>query len=136
MIQRTLQAVHAILFGTAELTAIVGNRISYARAPVTSTYPQVIYFDVSSRADAIVDYDKVTAQISCWSTNKFEALSIQRIIYNAMLRYRGPVDIGGDTVDINWTELIESAALPQDDPQLYGYQTRFELRTKGANIGG
>ena len=136
MIERTLQAVHALLFNTAALTDLVGTNMHYARAPVTSTYPQLIYFDVASRTDAVLDYDKVTVQVSVWSGDKWQALSLQQIAYTLFLRFRGIIDIGGgETVNVNWSEMIDMSALPQDDPQLYGYQIRFELRTKGANIG-
>ncbi len=131
MIQRTLEAVHARLFANAELTAIVGKNIHYARAPVSSNYPQVIYFDVAARTEPVMDHDKVTVQFSAWSGDKFQALTLQRIIYTMWLRYSGTVG----AVKINWTELSDMAALPQDDAQLFGYQVRFEIRTKGANIG-
>lgn len=136
MIEDTLKAVHARLFASNDLAAEVGTNIHYARGPVTSTYPQVIYFDVASGTNPTLDYDRVTVQFSAWSGDKHQALHIQDILYRLWLRYRGIIDVGGgDEVDINWTELVDQSALPQDDPQLYGYQIRVEIRTKGANIG-
>ena len=136
MITPVLQAVHARLFASSDLAAEVGTRINYARAPVGTDYPQVIYFDVASRTGGVMDYDKVTVQFSAWSNDKYQALRIQEILYRLWLRYSGVVAItGGDNVDVNWTELVDQSALPQDDPQLFGYQIRFELRVKGANIG-
>ena len=136
MIEDVLKAVHARLFANSELTAIVGNRIQYARAPIGTTYPQVIYFDVASRTEAVADYDKVTVQFSAWSSDKFEALRLNKLLYEMWLRYTGTVDIGGgEELRVNWTQLVDQSALPQDDPQLFGYQLRFEIRAKGANIG-
>ena len=131
MITPILTAVHTRLFASDDLATEVGTRINYARAPVGTVYPQVIYFDVASRSEAVADYDKVKVQFSAWSVDKFQALRIQEIIYRLFLRYRGTI---GD-VEVNWTQLVDMAALPQDDPQLHGYQIRFELRVKGANIG-
>lgn len=136
MIEDVLKAVHARLFADSALTAVVGNRIQYARAPTGNTYPQLIYFDVASRTEAVVDYDKVTVQFSVWSADKFEALRLHEIVYRSWLRYTGTIDIGGgESLRVNWVQLVDQSALPQDDPQLFGYQLRFEIRAKGANIG-
>jgi hypothetical protein len=121
-----LGKIHAQLFASAELAAIVNTNIHYARGPVTSQWPQVIYFDVATSTGYNIDYDTVTVQFSAWSTNKFQSLTMRTVLYNMFLRF--------NNADFNWTELIDSGALPQDDQQLYGQFLRFQFRYRGANI--
>jgi len=122
-----LGKIHTQLFASTELAAIVSTNIHYARGPVTSQWPQVIYFDVATGTNYNIDYDTLTVQFSAWSTDKFQVLTMRSLLYNMFLRFRSS--------DINWTELIDSGALPQDDQQLYGQFLRFQFRYRGANIG-
>ena len=131
-----IEATHAILFSSSDLENEVGDNIHYARGPVTSKWPQVVYFAVTSRDSYIVDYDKTTIQISSWDTDKWRALRIHDILRILFREYRGVVNTYYGDVEINWTELVDSSALPQDDDQLFGQQLRVELRTRGENIGG
>lgn len=131
-----IEATHAILFSSSDLSDEVGDNIHYARGPVTSQWPQVVYFAVTSRDSYIVDYDKNTIQVSSWAADKWQALRIHDILRRLFREYRGTVNTHYGDVKINWTELIDSSALPQDDDQLFGHQLRFELRVRGDNIGG
>jgi hypothetical protein len=121
-----LGKIHARLFAEPALTAIVGTNMHYARGPVTSQWPQIIYFDVATSTAYNIDYDTVTVQFSAWSTDKWQALTMRTVLYNMFLRF--------NNADFNWTQLIDSGALPQDDQQLYGQFLRFQFRYRGANI--
>lgn len=136
MTEKALEAVNRLLFGASAITDIVGTEIHYARAPVTSVYPQIIYFEVAERDTYLIDYDKATIQVSSWSDNKIEALTLHNAIRKVFRGYHGTVTTYLGDVEINWIELVDSSALPQDDVQLYGHQLRFEIRTRGQNIGG
>lgn len=136
MIEKALEATNRLLVNHAPLTDIVGSEIHFARGPATSNYPQVIYFDVAERDSYQIDYDKATIQISSWAHDKYNALKIHNIIRKLFREFRGVVTTYLGDVEINWTQLVDTSALPQDDPQLFGHQLRFELRTRGQNIGG
>jgi hypothetical protein len=131
-----LEVVNRKLFADSDLTAIVGTNIHYARAPVTTDWPQIIYFAVSDNVDYLIDYQKTVIQISMWSTEKYQALELFRIIKSIFREFRGIVSTHYGDVDVNWTEFVDASSLPQDDNQLFGHQLRFELRTRGENIGG
>ena len=126
-----LTEIHTFLFADTTLAAALSNGIYYGRAPVTSTWPQLVYFDVTETTGYQVDYNTVTVQFSLWSTDRFQALSLierVRVIFNRL----------SDSVSgkFNYVSLIDSGALPQEDQQLYGQFLRFQFRYRGANIGG
>jgi len=124
------------LFASAELQAEVGTNIHYARAPVTTAWPQVIFFAVAERDAYLLDYKKATVQVSVWAAEKYQALKIYGIIKEIFREYRGLVATGIGNIDVNWTQLVDASALPQADGQLFGHQLRFELRTRGGNLIG
>lgn len=134
--QIALEATNRILFSSTELAAEVGTNIHYARGPVTSTWPQVVYFPVTARESYRMDYDKTTIQVSSWSGDKYQAIKIHNILRKLFREFRGIVTTHYGDVEINWTSLVDTSALPQEDDQLYGHQLRFELRVRGENIGG
>lgn len=131
-----VEVVQNILFADADIIAEVGNNMHYARGPVTTDWPQVIFFPVAERDTYIIDYNKVTMQVSSWSHEKYQSLKIHNILRKLFREFRGVVTTHYGDVEINWTQLVDTSALPQDDPQLFGHQLRFELRTRGQNIGG
>lgn len=124
-----LTEIHAFLFADTTLAAAVSNRIYYARGPVTSAWPQLVYFDVTETNGYQVDYNSVTVQFSLWSTDTFQALSLierVRVIFSRLS------DIVSGS--FNYVSLIDSGALPQEDQQLYGQFLRFQFRYRGENI--
>lgn len=126
-----LEQIHGFLFTDTTLAAALSNRMYYARGPVVSQWPQLIYFDVAETNGYQLDYDSVTVQFSIWSTDKFQALTLierVRLIFNRLS------DIVSGS--FNYVSLIDSGALPQDDQQLYGQFLRFQFRYRGKNIGG
>ena len=131
-----LEALHKLLFSSTGLTTATNNQIYYARAPVSSTFPQVVFFDVTDTKGYLVDYDSVTAQVSAWALDEITALNIHSIISGLLSRFYGIVNIGDNAIDINYIELIDSGALPQQDQQLKGQFLRFVIRYRGTNIGG
>jgi hypothetical protein len=133
-----LYVIHTKLFALTGLTAIVGNNINYAKGPVSNTWPQVIYFDVVDMTGHKVDFEHLTVQFSCWSEadNPWQALEIKEIIRAEFLRFRGLVAITGGSVDITWSDLIDSGALPDADSTLFGQFLRFKFSIRGSNIGG
>ncbi len=133
---KEIEITHNILFDTSDLVAEVGNNIHYARGPVTSTWPQVIFFSVAERSSYLVDYDKATVQISVWSQDKYQALRLHGIIKKKFKEFRGVVNTHLGNVEVNWTQMIDSSSLPQDDQTLFGHQSRFEIRSRGKNLGG
>lgn len=134
--QNILAAAHAKLFASSALTAIVGTNIAYARGPVSNTWPQVHYFEVANSEGYQVDFNTITIQLSAWSLDKFQALAMKEVLYGIFSRFKGLTSVTGGTVDITWTELVDSGALPETDPQLFGQYLRFLFRYRGANIGG
>lgn len=137
MIARSvLEAVNVKLFATSGLTSIVGTNIAYARGPISNTWPQVHYFEVTGLEGYQVDFNTLTVQLSAWSNDKFQALAIKEVLYGIFSRFKGLTSVTGGTVDITWTELVDSGALPETDPQLFGQYLRFLFRYRGANIGG
>jgi len=131
-----LEAINSKLFATTALTAIVGNNIAYARGPIDGTWPQVHYFEVAEVEGYQLDYNSITVQFSAWAHDKYQVLEIKRILSVLFSRFRGTISVTGGTVDINWTELVDSGALPESDPQLFGQQLRYQFRYRGTNIGG
>ena len=131
-----VEVVHNLIFGDSDITDIVGNNIHYARGSVTTKWPQIIFFPVAERDSYLIDYDKVTVQVSSWSIEKYQALTLHNLLRNLFHEFRGVVNTHVGDVDINWTQLVDTSALPQADPQLFGHQLRFELRMRGQNIGG
>jgi hypothetical protein len=134
--QNVIAAVHSKLFASTELTAIVGTNIAYARGPISNTWPQVHYFEVAGIEGYQVDFNSCTIQFSAWSLDKFQALAMKEVLYGIFSRFKGLTSVTGGTVDITWTELVDSGALPDTDPQLFGQYLRFLFRYRGANIGG
>ena len=128
MTEKALEVVNRLLFANSDVTDIVGTNIHYARAPINSTFPQVIYFSVAGRDAYNVPYDGATIQVSSWSADKLQALRLHTKIREIFREYSGIVTTYLGDVNVNWTEFIEAAALPQEDAQLYGYQLRFEIR--------
>jgi hypothetical protein len=131
-IVKALESIHTLLFANTALRTATGDRIYYARAPVGSTYPQVIYYDIASGTDYLVDFDSVTVQFSIWANDEFTALNISELIYRQMNRLGGIMS----QVYITHTELIDRGALPETDQQLKGQFLRFVVRYRGQNIGG
>lgn len=134
--QPMIYALQEKAFACTALTAIVGNNIAYERGPVGDTWPLVHFFEVSSMDGYQVDYNFCTVQFSCWALDKWDALALKEIIYNEFNRFSGKVTTSLGDVDINWTEMIDSGALPQADATLYGSYVRFKFRYRGANLGG
>ena len=133
---QVLEALHKLLFSSTGLTTATNNQIYYARAPVSSTFPQVVFFDVTDTKGYLVDYDSVTVQVSAWALDEITALNIHSLIGGLLSRFYGIVNIGDNAIDINYIELIDSGALPQQDQQLKGQFLRFVIRYRGTNIGG
>jgi len=131
-----LYAVHTKLFALTALTNIVGTNIAYARGPIEGTWPQVHYFDVSEITNHKIDFEKLTIQFSCWALDKWDALAMKEIIRAEFLRFTGFVAITGGNVEITWSKLIDSGALPEADPTLFGQFLRFQFSIRGTNIGG
>jgi hypothetical protein len=131
-----LEAIHGILFGSNALKTIVGTKIEYAKAPTSTKWPLLIYFDVVPQVGYQIDYNALTVQFSFWSTNKWEALELREIITNTFNRLRGTFTTAEGDVEINWSELIDSGPLAETDTQLYGFMCRYFFRYRGQNIGG
>jgi hypothetical protein len=135
--QPIVYAAQTMLFASTSLTAIVGNNIDYKRGAVEKTWPLVHFFPVSAMVGYRADFNFCTMQFSIWSTEKVETLAIKEIVNNIFERYRGKVTVANyGIVDITWTELIDSGALPEADPTLFGEYLRFKFRYRGANLGG
>jgi hypothetical protein len=134
--QQIIYAVQTKLFACTALTTVVGNNIAFARGPVDNTWPQVHFFKVSTGEGYQVDFNQVTIQMSVWADDKWTALSIKEIIYNEFKRYIGKIATSLGVVDITWTEMIDSGALPEADSTLFGEYLRFKFRYRGANLGG
>jgi len=139
MIDRPIvNAIQNKLFACTALTAIVGTNIAYAQGPIVGTWPQVHFFKVSSIDGYKVDFNYYTAQFSTWALDKWDAITINDIVYAEFNRFIGKVSASptvGD-VDITWSEMIDSGALPEADTTLHGQYVRFKFRYRGANLGG
>ena len=134
---RVIEAVDKKLKASPALVALVPKTsIGYGRGPITATWPNIHFFEVASGEGYQVDFNSCTVQISAWSTDPKNALKIKEAIYGIFSRLRGDVAITGGSVDITWTELVDSGALPETDPQLYGQYLRFLFRYRGENLGG
>ena len=134
--QPMIYALQTKAFACTALTALVGNNITYARGPVEGTWPQVHFFEVSSMDGYQLDFNYCTVQFSCWALDKWDALALEEVVYTEFNRFIGKVTTSLGIVDITWTEMIDSGALPEADPTLYGTYVRFKFRYRGANLGG
>lgn len=134
--QAAIEAVQQRLVNHTPLRDIVGTNIHYARGPVDGTLPQVIFFDVTATSGYIVDYNSATMQFSCWSNDKYQAMQLADIIRLLFNRFSGNVTTYLGSVQINFTNMIDSSALPESDPNVFGYQSRFQFWMRGTNIGG
>ena len=134
---RVVEAIDKKLKASTALVALVPKTsIGYGRGPVTATWPNINYFDLAPREGYQVDFNSLTIQISIWALNPKSALAIKEVVYGIFARFRGKIAIAGGSVDITWTELVDSGALPETDPQLYGQYLRFLFRYRGENLGG
>ena len=134
---RIVEAIDKKLKASTALVALVPKAsIGYGRGPITATWPNIHFFEVASGEGYQVDFNSCTVQISIWATNPKSALSIKEVVYGILSRFRGKIAIAGGSVDITWTELVDSGALPETDPQLYGQYLRFLFRYRGENLGG
>jgi len=131
-----LDAILKTLTDSTELAAIVGSNIAYARGAISDTYPLVHFFEVASSVGYKADYNSITVQFSAWADNSYDALQLKEILYTLFNRFHGKIVLTGGTVDINWTTLVDSGALPEGDPQLYGSFLRFKFMYRGTNLGG
>lgn len=136
MTKDLITAINNTLFASTELQGKVAKRIAYARGTVGSKWPQVHYFEVAETVGYLADYNSITIQFSAWSLNKYESLEIKDILKTLFTRFRGVISITGGEVDINWSELIDSGALPETDPTLYGQYLRYIFKYRGKNLGG
>ena len=127
-----MEAIHTMLFSHTTLRNLTGDRMYYARGPISSEFPQVVYFDVSSTNGYLLDYNSETIQVSVWANDEFTALNISESIHSIFNRFHGIIN----TVNINYIELIDRGALPQEDQQLKGQFLRYQIRYRGTNLGG
>lgn len=134
--QPMVYALQTKAFACTALTAIVGNNIAYDRGQVGNTWPQVHFFEVSSMAGYQVDFNYCIVQFSCWALDKWDALNLKEIVYQEFDRFIGKITTSLGVVDITWSEMIDSGALPEADATLYGQYVRFKFRFRGANLGG
>ena len=134
--QPMVYAIQEKLFDCTALTAIVGNNIAFERGPVSNTWPQVHFFEVSAIDGYQVDFNFVTVQFSCWALDKWDAVAIKEAVYHEFNRFIGEITTSLGTVKITWSELVDSGPLPEADPTLYGQYLRFKFRYRGENIGG
>lgn len=134
---RMLEAIDKTLKASTALVALVPKAsINYARGPVSATWPAVHYFEVATTEGYQADYNSVTIQFSAWALDMHSALQIKEVVHSLFSRFHGKIAITGGSVDINWTELVDSGALPETDPQLFGSFLRFQFRYRGVNLGG
>ena len=129
-----MEAIHNVLFSIAELTAILGTKINYSKAPITAEWPLLHYFDVTKVIGYLMDFNSVTVQFSVWSQDKFEALQLRGILENNLLRLNDTITTNTGMVKITWSVLIDSGALPSVDSFLYGQFLRVNFRYLGNNL--
>jgi hypothetical protein len=136
MITPVLEAVHTKIFADTDIKAEVGTNIHYARGCVTSIWPQIVYWDVTAQQGYNVDFNSVTVQFSVWGDDKFQVTKITELIALLFGRFSGTVTTGLGDVEINYTSLIDTSALPTEDDNLYGRQLRYLISYRGLNLGG
>lgn len=137
MRDKIIEAVHKKLFENAALKAALSSRIYYARGPVSSTWPQLIYFDVADTQGYLIDFDSVTIQISLWAETAPQAVKLIELARSTLTRLNETVSLsGGRTAKINWSSLIDSGELPGSDQQLHGQFLRVRINYLGENLGG
>lgn len=133
---KILEAIHKTLFANVALKTALGSRIYYARGPISSTWPQLIYFDVTDTQGYLIDYDSVTVQFSVWSTTAPDALKHIESVRKMMTRLNGDIALSVGSVYINWSSLIDSGEVPGSDQQLHGQFIRVRFNYRGENLGG
>jgi hypothetical protein len=133
---KILEAINKRLFGNTALKNALSSRIYYARGPVSATWPQMIYFDVTDVQGYLIDFDSMTVQFSVWATTAISALNLSVMVRDLMTRMGGQYALGTGTVYINFSQLIDAGELPGDDQQLYGQYLRVKYNYRGTNIGG
>lgn len=134
---KIIEAIHKKLMDNVAIKTALSSRIYYARGPVSSTWPQMIYFDVAETQGYLIDFDSVTVQFSVWATTAPQALNIIEMVRKTVTRINETVSIsGGKTAKINWSSLLDSGELPGSDQQLHGQFLRVRFNYSGENIGG
>jgi hypothetical protein len=137
MRSKILEAIQKLLFANTALKNALSSRIYYDRGPVSSTWPQLVFFDVTETQGYLIDYDSVTVQFSVWAATAHSALQIIEMVKKIVLRLHAGVDIsGGNKVFINWSSLLDSGELPGSDQQLHGQFLRIRFNYRGENLGG
>jgi len=136
MKSKLIDAIHRRLFSSNALKTALSSRIAYARAPVSSTWPQMIYFDVTDTQGYLVDFDSVTIQFSIWANNAPDVLKYSEIVRGLMTRLHGNYPHTTGNIFINWAEMIDAGQLPGDDQQLHGQFLRVKYNYRGQNLGG
>ncbi|WP_425401259.1 tail completion protein gp17 [Algiphilus sp.] len=99
--------VQFILGNNSTVTDLIGDRIYPLTLPQGPTLPAVTFFGAGQRQrdsamgeDAPFVYERL--QVSCWSTNYFEAGQVREACRRAMRRYMGDTEtsfifaLGGD----------------------------------------
>lgn len=95
------QAILNELAGTAGLTAIVGQRIYYVKAPQDVTVPYVVLFKVSGvrehSHDGASGLGNPRFQVSCFAETYYQAKQIAQQVQSALQGFSGTMGGEGGT---------------------------------------
>lgn len=118
------------LVGTAGLTAIVGQRIYYVRAPQDVTLPYVVFFKVSGVREHSHEGASGLAnprfQISCFAETYYEAKQIAQQVQSALQGFSGTMG-GDDGVSVNGSFYVNETDIYEEGTKLYHVALDFIL---------
>jgi len=111
----------ALMLANTNLRALVGNRIYPTLVPKTTTptYPLIVYNDVSSTTDVMIDLTAITSkriQFDCRSTSYVDAKNCQAALHNL---FDGLTTTLSDGTVLQFTEASNDIDLFDDHDLVY-----------------
>ncbi len=133
-VENVLEMVEIKLKALSGSTGI--SEVHFARGPISGTWPQAHFFKSAETLNYRIDYDMAQIQVSVWGLEAEKLIVLSAIEYykKALVELHETVSLSAGSIEINWSELADSGALPVDDTQLYGEFIRVNFRYRGENL--
>lgn len=121
-------AVYARLAATSAVTALVGANIYAVRAPATTAYPYVTFFQVNGQMQNIAPRNMVNDlyQVDSWSDDQGEVANLHLAVYEAL--HQQVLTISGWTNTITLCESAQRMAEELDGKTIFHFLWTVRIR--------
>jgi hypothetical protein len=119
------EGLYSLLSGSAELTAIIGNRITPAVLPKNPTFPAITFQQISDRTTVNLDgsaTNVVRIEIDCWAQTYLAAAQAQKALHDLLDGYTGTLSDG--TV-VKYTGSMQGPDIFEHDSLLFRTSVDF-----------